>query len=543
MHNIRFIVLLLKGHRMLMLLGILAATAVVGLNAWLLALSGWFITSMAVAGASGAAFNYFYASATIRALAITRTLGRYGERLLTHDITLRFLVKCRTWLFLKLIPRVPVPFERYTAGEISGRLRHDLDSLESLYLRGLAPLLSGVFVIIAGTLFIARYHQTAAMVFAGITGVLSICWPLLRYRHSKVQGYAMVKSQSELRHSILQGLEGAEELILLGGIDEQSAHTRTIAAGLIRQHVDQQREQHIINSLITSGSGVTTIALITIIVADCMNKTISGPQLVMLLLFVLGCFEALGPLATAIHLFPQTQAALGRIKEISFAPVEVPSGTLAQPDSISIQCSLENIRHAPQSPVLCQALTFTISAGEVLAIIGKSGVGKSTVIDILSGLRPYQGSIQIGVRELRDLTAEARCELIQVVPQQPHLFSASIRENIVLDRICTEDQLADALEISGLKSWIDSLPEGLNTSVGEQGSWISGGEARRIALARVCLDPRPIILLDEPTEGLDPLTEQLVLEQFFAKTAQSTCIMATHRKAPLAFAHQVLSIT
>ena len=527
---------------MMMFLGILAATAVVGLNAWLLALSGWFITSMAIAGASGAAFNYFYASATIRALAITRTLGRYGERLFTHDITLRFLVQCRTWLFTKLIPRVPVPFERYTAGEISGRLRHDLDSLESLYLRGLAPLLSGIFVIIAGTLFIARYHQTAAICFVGLTGTISICWPLLRYRHSKMQGSAIVKSQSELRHSILQGLEGAEELLLLGSIDEQRAHARTIAADLMRQHVTHQREQHIINGLITSGSGITTIALITVIAADCMNKTISGPQLVMLLLFVLGCFEALGPLATSIHFFPQTQAALDRIKEVCSAPIEAPSGTLSQSDSVAIQCSLENIRHAPHSPILSPRLSFRVSAGEVLACIGRSGVGKSTIIDILSGLRPYQGSILIGGKELRDLTEEARCALIQVVPQQPHLFSASIRENIVLDRICSEEQLADALEISGLTSWIEDLPDGLNTAVGEQGSWISGGEARRIALARVCIDPRPIILLDEPTEGLDTRTEQLVLEKFFGKMAQSTCIMATHRKAPLAFAHQVLSI-
>lgn len=541
MANLRNIIHLLHGHRLIMLAGILASTLVVAMNAALMALSGWFITSMALAGASGLAFNYFYASATIRALAITRTLGRYGERLLTHAITLDFLVRCRTWLFTQLAPRIPVPFERFTAGELSGRLRHDLDSLEALYLRGLAPVLTGIMVTLGAYFFICRYDSAVALVFAVLAIAVCLCWPLLRYRRSYAQGQALVQSQAQLRHAILQGLQGAEELLLLGALKEQAQSLKAISDTLIEQQQTTQRDSHLYGDVILTTAGVVSVLLIAILTEPHLNTHIQGPHVVMLLLFSLACFEALTPMALAIHGFPQSQAALTRIIELAEAPIEVNHGIEPAPGSYDITCEQVGLLRDQATP-LQKTINFTIPQGTLLAIQGESGAGKSTLLETLSGLRPYLGSIRIGGRELRDIHEDDLHSIIQVAPQTPHLFDGTLRENIVMGRESTDDALTKVLYGSALEQLIAQLPDGLETRVGEQGRWISGGEAKRVALARAYFTPAPILLLDEPTEGLDLHMEQMVLQRMKELLTGRTIIVATHRRAAANAADSTLSI-
>ena len=178
-----------------------------------------------------------------------------------------------------------------------------------------------------------------------------------------------------------------------------------------------------------------------------------------------------------------------------------------------------------------------------MALVGPSGAGKSTVVELLLRFRDYGGSVTVGGVELRDLAADDLHRLIAAVPQRPHLFNATIRENILVGRYgAGEDDLAGVLEDAGLTAWVAALPQGLETPVGEGGCAVSGGEARRIALARALLKGAPILLLDEPTEGLDAATEQQVVTRLAERTKGMTVLLITHRPACLALVDRVVRL-
>jgi ATP-binding cassette subfamily C protein CydC len=185
---------------------------------------------------------------------------------------------------------------------------------------------------------------------------------------------------------------------------------------------------------------------------------------------------------------------------------------------------------------------LTLAEGERVAVVGASGSGKSTLVELLLRFRPYQGSITIGGVELSELAPDELSRLVAALPQQPHLFNTTIRDNILLGRTVGDEQLTELLEDCGLSEWIATLPQGLDTQVGEVGSAVSGGEARRIALARALVADTPVLLLDEPTEGVDGATEALVVQRLHERLTGKSVLLVTHRPAMLALAQRVVRI-
>lgn len=529
-------------QRFWMLGGIALGVAVISANTLLMALSGWFIASMAVAGAAKASFNFFFASATIRALAILRTVGRYGERLVTHEAAFRILADLRVWLFKRLIPLAPAGLERYASGELTGRLRADLDSLESLYLRILAPLTTGFVAILLASLFAAQWSTAAAVTLLGLLLISGLALPLLVLRMAREPGVQSAQTAGELRSQVTQGLQGAEELLLLGATEQHCSRVEQLSRMLIAQ----QLRLGSINSLTLSGvtllSGLCLVLLGLVLIPEVRLQQISGPDLVMLLLFSAACFEAVGPLSHSLHLIPAATESIRRIEELATA--EPPLKDPLQPQGTtgsSIKLDQVSLAHANGVSVL-ERFSLKVAAGERVAVIGPSGSGKSSLIELLLRFRPYQGSVQIGGAELRELMPDQLSELVSAVPQQPHLFNSSIRANILLGRAVGDEQLQAALHTCCLEGWISRLPDGLDTEVGETGSAVSGGEARRIALARALVAGTPILLLDEPTEGLDGVTEQVVVQRLQKHLVGTTVLVVTHRPAPLALADRIISI-
>jgi ATP-binding cassette subfamily C protein CydC len=211
------------------------------------------------------------------------------------------------------------------------------------------------------------------------------------------------------------------------------------------------------------------------------------------------------------------------------------------PESCSIILDQVNCSYG-EGQVVLEQFSLSIDPGERVAVVGPSGSGKSTLVELLLRFRPYRGSITIGGVELRDCASEDLAGFVSAVPQQPYLFNSTIRENILLGRQVTEKQLSAVLSDSGLEQWIATLPQGLDTQVGETGSSVSGGEARRIALARALVANTPILVLDEPTEGLDSSTEQFVVQRLKERLAGTTVLVMTHRPACLALAERVVRL-
>jgi ATP-binding cassette, subfamily C, bacterial CydC len=524
--------------------GILLGMLVFAANACLMALSGWFIASMAVAGTTGVAFNYFFPAAAIRALAIVRTVGRYGERLVTHEAGFRVLADLRVWLFTRLIPLAPAGLERYAGGDVAGRLRADVDALESLYVRIIAPLAVGGAAILFSGLFVAVWHREAAVALLCFLLLAGGALPLLARRLAAGPGRRSAELAGALRTAVTEGVQGAEELCLLGAGERQAARVETLS----RRLVAEQEALGVINGLTLAGSstaaGLAMAAVLLLGASAVAGGALPGPSLVMLLLFTAAAFEAAGPLPAALQLVPAAREAVRRIRELADAPAPVPEPQLPAPLPVNTGVVFSNVSsaHAPDRPVLA-GFNLTVAAGERVALIGPSGSGKSTVVEILLRFREYGGSVTVGGTEIRTLAAADLLSLIAAVPQRPHLFDASIRENILVGRPdASEKEVRSVVEDAGLAGWIDGLPMGIETPVGEGGSAVSGGEARRIALARALLKDAPLLLLDEPTEGLDAATEQAVVARLAARTMGKTVLLVTHRPACLALAGRVVRL-
>ena len=528
--------------------GIILGVLVIAANSLLMAVSGWFIASMAVAGQSGVAFNYFFPSAGIRFLAIARTVGRYSERLVTHSATFRILAGLRVWLFRRLEPLAPAGLERSAGGDVAGRLRADVDALETLYLKILAPLAVGSVSIGAGLLFLLCFSPPSALVMLLFLFLAGAGLPLLIRRFSEKPGRKSAALAAALRNKVTEGLQGIEELILLGAVERQAA----LVDGLSEAVIAQQERLGRINGLATggmalfAGCGVAAVLLTGSIQVS--FRQLPGPHLVMLLLFCTAIFEAAGQFPAALHLWPAARESARRIFELADTPQPVPDtpATHQQPQHNGICFRNVSAAYREGIPVL-HNISFDLPQGRSVVLTGPSGSGKSLLLEVLLRFRNYEGSITVGGIELRDLPKETLRGMIAALPQRPHLFNGTIRYNLLLGNpAADEGQIRQALQESALDDWVAGLPQGLETLIGSNASAVSGGEARRIALARALLKNAPILLLDEPTEGLDTATERQVVARLNRRRAGiggATMLIVSHRPACIELADTVIRLT
>ncbi|MDD2734656.1 MAG: thiol reductant ABC exporter subunit CydC [Desulfuromonadaceae bacterium] len=547
MNQLARFLIISRGQWFWMGAGIVLGVLVIFANTLLMAISGWFIASMAVSGSSGAAFNYFFPSASIRFLAIARTVGRYAERLVTHESTFRILSELRVWLFNRFEPLAPACLERYAGGDVTGRLRGDVDALETLYLKIIAPLAVGTLSLLAALVFLLWFSPPSAGVMLLFLLLAGVVLPLLVRRFSEEPGRRSALLAAELRTMVTEGLQGVEELILLGAVERQAA----VVDGLSAEVIVEQERLGRINGLslggmaFFAGSGVAAVLLAGSM--QVASHQIPPPNLVMLLLFSAAIFEAAGLLPSALHLLPAAQESVSRIFELADAPIPVPDNPVSSdlPADGALCFSNVSASYLPGMPVL-DNFSLTIPAGGCVVLTGSSGIGKSLLVEILLRFRNYEGSVTVGGIEIRDLPKETLIGMIAAVPQRPHLFNGTIRENILLGSVSAdEEQLQQVLKNSCLDQWIAALPLGLETMVGGNGSAVSGGEARRIALARALLKDAPILLLDEPTEGLDCATEREIvsrLNKWFRNGVATTVLVVSHRPACLQLGNSVIHL-
>jgi ATP-binding cassette, subfamily C, bacterial CydC len=441
----------------------------------------------------------------------------------------------------------PACLERYSGGDITGRLRADVDALETLYLKIIAPLVVGAISIVAGLVFLAWFSPPSAAVMLLFLLLAGVGLPLLVGRFSEEPGKRSAVLAAELRNKVTEGLQGVEELILLGAVERQAAVVDSLSAQVI---VEQERLGRINGFSLGgmaffAGSGVAAVLLTASM--QVASHQIDPPQLVMLLLFSAAIFEAAGQLPSALHLLPAARESASRIFELADAPIPVPDTPVPclMPTDNGICFKNVSASYLPGKPIL-QNIFLTVPAGGSLVLTGTSGIGKSLLVEILLRFRDYEGSVTVGGTEIRDLPKETLMGMIAAVPQHPHLFNGTIRDNVLLGNASAdEERLLEALRDSGLDAWVAGLPLGLATHVGINGSAVSGGEARRIALARALLKNAPILLLDEPTEGLDGTTEREVVSRLNERCRGAGCmtmLVISHRPACLKLGDSTINL-
>jgi ATP-binding cassette subfamily C protein CydC len=548
-------------------LGIALALATVFANIGLLALSSWFIASMAIAGALGAAMDYTLPAVGVRALAIIRAAGRYAERLANHDTTFRILGSLRLWFYRRIEPLAPARLAAYRSGDLLARIRADIDTLDDFYVRGIVP---AIVAILAGACilpFLSRFDPALAwidglgLVAAGLAAPLALAALAAR------PGRDSVTSSAELRASVVEEIEGMAELVVLGAAGPRARRMDEVSAGLDGSQRRLSSLQGVGEASIVAASSLAVWGSALVLSGAIGSGGLPRVDMAMLTVFALASFEAILPLPGAIQKAGEMAAAAGRLFEIIDAEPAVPalhassgaraaiSGAppprAAPPRSASLAVRDLRFRYSPELPRVFDGFSFDLPAGAKIGLAGPSGAGKSSLVSLLLRFWDYQGgTIELDGRDIRSFDPDEARGFFSVLPQAPFLYHASIRDNLLLAARpeggepdpADEARLLEAVEAAQLAELVSRLPEGLDAIVGETGRAVSAGEMQRIAIARAFLKEAPIYLLDEPTEGLDDDTAQALLGTIAERLAGRSLLVISHRERDFRIADRVLSV-
>ena len=534
---------LYKRHKWLLTLGVVLAIVTLLASIGLLTLSGWFLSASAVVGVAGLySFNYMLPAAGVRGAAITRTAGRYFERLVSHDATFRVLSHLRVSTFSKLLPLSPAGLARFRQGDLLNRVVADVDTLDHLYLRVISPLVGALVVIIVVTLGLSVLDVTLALTLGGIM-LLTLCLlPPLFYRLGKTTGEKLTHLRGQYRQYLTSWLQGQAELTIFGASQryrEQMENTE------LSWH-DAQRRQFELTALSQAVmlliSAFAVIVMLWLAAGGVGGNAKPGALIALFVFCALAAFEALAPVTGAFQHLGQVIASARRITEITDCPPEVifPAGESTVPGQVNLRLNAVSFIYPHQVQPALNAVSLNVTAGQRVAILGKTGCGKSTLLQLLTrAWDPQQGEILINGQPLATFSEAALRTTISVVPQRVHLFSATLRDNLLLAfPAATDEALATVLTRVGLDKLLDD--GGLNGWLGEGGRQLSGGELRRLAIARALLHDAPLFLLDEPTEGLDATTESQILDLLHDVTKGKTVLMVTHRLRGLSQCDQII---
>lgn len=527
-----------------LLRGAALMVVVLAMGSALLGLSGWFITAAAAAGlaGAGATFDVFRPSAMVRFLALGRAAARYGERLLTHDATLRTLQSLRLRLLRAHLTSSLDRMVRLRGAQTLNLLTADIDALDGLPLRLALPLLAGASVL---TLALAALWAlvgpiTAIWIVGGYAlGTLAVAWaaagqmlPLSRRAERATQAF---------RARLIDMIRARNDLALHGQLDAQS---KAVQAAEDRRFVLRnslaQAERRVgfhlsmLSTLIAAGA-----LMLGLTAAQAGN---SPPALGLMAFFVaLALAEAVAPLRRALSDFGRMADAARRVgRDLATADTVTGTAHHAGPARLVVR----NLDLAPpgrKTPVVTGA-SLTLRPGQTVALTGPSGAGKSTLLLALAGLhQPLAGQILLGGIAIGDWSEPALRTAMTLLPQRSALMAGTVTDALTLAGPAPETELWHALRAVGLDAVI-AAKGGLSARLGPRGAGLSGGELRRLALARALLRRPQVLLLDEPTEGLDDPTARAVLAGVRAFLPQAAILIAAHRPAEIDFADRIIPL-
>ncbi|MBB3321209.1 cysteine/glutathione ABC transporter ATP-binding protein/permease CydC [Atlantibacter sp. RC6] len=534
---------LYKRHKWMLSLGVVLAIITLLASIGLLTLSGWFLSASAVVGVAGVySFNYMLPAAGVRGAAITRTAGRYFERLVSHDATFRVLAHLRVYTFTKVLPLSPSGIARFRQGELLNRLVADVDTLDHLYLRVISPLVGALVVILVVAVGLSVLDVTLALTLGGIMFLTVLLLPPLFYRAGKGTGEALTTLRAQYRQQLTAWLIGHAELTIFNAADR---YRETLDATESEWQEAQRRQAGL--TALSQGvmmliSGIAVVLMLWMAAGGVGGNTQPGALIALFVFCALAAFEALAPVTGAFQHLGQVIASARRVTDLTEQQPDVvfTDAATTAPTQTAVTFNNVSFRYSRQAQPALNQVSLTLNAGERVALLGRTGCGKSTLLQLLTrAWDPQSGEITLAGRPLTQYSEEALRASMSVVPQRVHLFSATLRDNLLLAAPQASDvKLADTLRQVGLDKLLEE--SGLNSWLGEGGRQLSGGELRRLAIARALLHDAPMMLLDEPTEGLDAETEQQILALLDKVTANKTVLMITHRLRGLADFNQIV---
>lgn len=513
-----------------MLLATLLGTAVVASNMGLLAAAAYLIAAASVTHLMALLILPLYA---VRLLSAARGAARYAERLVSHRVTFDVLAQLRVRQYDRIRLLGPAGMARERSGDALGRVLADVEELQDAYLLFVSPVAvaSAVAILLVGVLV----AFSSAIAWAVLCSVLAcgVAVPLVIAALTRVAGRDLVTVRAELNAHLVDGVQGVRDIVSNGADSRYqgrtSSYTRRMANAEARlADVSSGREATV--ELLTTLSMLTALALS---VSLATRHTISALYVAVPALLTLAAFEAIRPLGVAAETASGVRAAARRVLAIgertdSVADPAVPIA-LEAPYSIAFE-AVTMVYPGSERPAV-QQVCFEVPNGSRVAVVGPSGAGKTTLVGLLTrAWDPTYGRVVVGKTDIRTCSLHDLRSTVGIVAQDSYIFNDTVRRNLLLARPdASTAELEETLDAVGLLDLVRGLPQGLDTWTGEHGERLSGGERQRVAVARVLLQNAPIILLDEVTANLDPLTESRVLDTLYRVTEGRTVLTITHR--------------
>lgn len=532
---------LLGPYAGLMALSVLLGAATVGAGIGLMAAGSYIIASAAL---HPSVADLMVPIVGVRFFGVARGALRYLERYVSHTLTFRLLARLRTWFYQAVEPLAPARLFPYASGDLLSRVVADVEELQHFYIRAVAPPL--VALLVGGIVCAFTWAFDPSLAWATLLGMLAagagVPW-LVRHLGRGLGREATV-ARAALATQVVSGIQGLSDLLAL---DAEVRHQERVRE-LGRRRAKAERRMAEVAALHVSVSTLTshlTVWGVVVLGVSLVGEgRLAGVFLPVVALAVLASFEAVNALPLAAQHWEGSLEAGRRLFEVVDAGpvVREPASPSPLPAHFDLSVRDLRFRYAPGEPLALDGLSFDLPAGGRLAIVGPSGAGKSSLVHLLLRFWEYQeGEIRLGGHDLRQLRQADLACLINVVPQRPHLFNGTIRDNLRLAAPqASEEKLVWAAEQAQLHAFVQSLPRGYDTWVGEQGLRLSGGERQRLAIARALLRDAPILVLDEPTANLDSLAERDLLRSIHKVMVGRTVLMITHRLVGLEHFDEIL---
>lgn len=549
------------------LLSVLLGALTIGASIALMSTSAWLISTAAIAvyvsdlGVSVVGTRFF---------GLARGIFRYLERLASHALTFKILARIRVWFYQALEPLAPARLTSARSGDLLARVISDVETLDNLFVRVLAPPLVAVVIVLGMAVFMGSFAPALGLVITFFLLAIGVGLTTFSLVLNRKLGRRLVASRSLLKADLVDAVQGLPELLAFG--QDQAYLTKIQATGREYSAVQTQMArlnglQSGLNSLLT-GLGVWTMLFLAIPLVS--NGQIEGVTLAVIVLGSMASFEAVQNLPQAAQLLEANLQSAKRLFEIADETPAVvdPAEPLPQPASADLRVRNLSFSYAPEvrrtevnglftsegnprlteasstgrcdAPSVLSEISFDLPAGKKLAIVGPSGAGKSTLANLLMRFWEAEGILLDG-HDLRAYQQVDTRRMFSLVGQSTYLFNASLHENLLLARPwATQAEIEAACQTAQLHDFILTLPNGYETLVGERGVQLSGGERQRVAIARALLKDTPIFIFDEPTANLDTTTERNLIETLQAVTEKRSVLWITHRLVGLETMDEIL---
>ncbi|MEW1895513.1 thiol reductant ABC exporter subunit CydD [Streptomyces albidoflavus] len=521
-----------------LVLGSLALGSAVGL----MATSGYLISR---ASQQPPVLYLMMAVTATRAFGIGRAVFRYAERLVSHDVVLRMLADTRVAVFRRLERLAPAGLRGTRRGDLLSRLVADVDALQDYWLRWLLPAGWAALVSTVSVLFMTWLLPAAGAVLAIGLLAAAVGVPLVSGGFARRAERRLAPARGALATRVAEVLTGTGELTVAGALAHRTARTGDADRELTRIRARGAAANALGAGLTAVITGLTTVAAAYVGIRGVSAGALDGVALAVVVLTPLAAFEAVTALPLAVQFRQRVRRSAERVHEVLDAPVPVTEPEAAGPAPESpFPMELRGVaaRHPGQERDALTGIDLTVAEGRRIAVVGPSGSGKTTLAQLLLRfLDPRTGSYTLAGASAPGLDGDDVRRLVGLCAQDAHVFDSTLRENLLLaDRSATEARLREVLGRARLLEWAETLPQGLDTPVGEHGARLSGGQRQRLALARALLADFPLMVLDEPAEHLDLETADRLTADLLAATRGRTTLLITHRLAGLEAVDEVL---